>query len=41
MKKIPTHKSSKIKSFLAARAARTSEGFCFWGITPKPKIRIL
>jgi hypothetical protein len=41
MKKIPTQKSFKLKSFLAAQAAQTSQGFCFWGITPKPKIRIL
>jgi hypothetical protein len=26
---------------LGARATRTSQGFCFWGISPKPKIRIL
>jgi hypothetical protein len=41
MKKNPTQKSLKIKSFLAAQAAQTSPGFCFWGITPKVKIRIL
>jgi hypothetical protein len=41
MEKIPTQKSQKIKSFLAAQVARTSQGFCFWGITPKPNIRIL
>jgi hypothetical protein len=31
----------KIKSFLAAQVALSLQGFCFWGITPKPKIRIL
>jgi hypothetical protein len=34
-------KKLKIKSFLAPRAALSSQGFFFWGITPKPKIRIL
>jgi hypothetical protein len=41
MEKIPIQESWKIKSILAARAALSSEGFCFWGIIPKPKIRIL
>jgi hypothetical protein len=41
MKKIRNQKNLKIKSFLAARAAWISQGFCFWGITPKPKIKIL
>jgi hypothetical protein len=41
MKKNPTQESYKKKSFLATRAALSSEGFCFWGIIPKPKIRIL
>jgi hypothetical protein len=26
---------------LVARAALSSQGLCFWGITPKPKIRML
>jgi hypothetical protein len=30
MKKFPTQKFKEIKSFLAARVARTSQGFCFW-----------
>jgi hypothetical protein len=38
MKKGPTQKSYKKKSFLAARAALSSQGFCFGGITPKLKI---
>jgi hypothetical protein len=38
--KNPTQKSFKIKSFLAAQAALSSQGFCFGGITPKLKIRI-
>jgi hypothetical protein len=29
------------KIFLVARAARRTKEFCFWGITPKPKIGIL
>jgi hypothetical protein len=41
MKKNPTQKSEKIKSFLAARVALSSKGFCFWGIIPKPNIKIL
>jgi hypothetical protein len=41
MKKNPTQKSLEIKSFLAARAARTSKLFCFWGIAPKLEIGIL
>jgi hypothetical protein len=41
MKKSPTQKSKKIKSFLAARAVLSSQGLCFWGITPKPTIRML
>jgi hypothetical protein len=41
MKKNPTQKSLKIKSFLAARVALSSEGFCFGGIIPKPKFGIL
>jgi hypothetical protein len=39
MKKNPTQDNLKRKSFLAA--ALSSQGFCFGGITPKPKIRIL
>ena len=38
MKKSPTQKSKKIKSFLATWAALSSQGLCFWGITPKPMI---
>jgi hypothetical protein len=38
MKKNPTQKSFKIKSFLAARAALRSKGFCFWGIIPKQRL---
>jgi hypothetical protein len=39
MKKYPTHKNVlKTKSFLDARAALSSQGFCFWGITPGLKI---
>jgi hypothetical protein len=38
MKKVTTQKSLKTKSFLAARAALSSQGFCFWGITPGLKI---
>jgi hypothetical protein len=38
MKKNSTQKSLKIKSFLAARVALSSQGFCFWGITPGLKI---
>jgi hypothetical protein len=38
MKKNPTQKSLKEKSFLAARAALSSQGFCFWGIAPRLKI---
>jgi hypothetical protein len=34
-------KKFKNKSFLATRVALSSQGFCFWGITPKPKIGIL
>jgi hypothetical protein len=37
MKKVATQKSFKIKSFLVARAALSSQGFCFWGITPRLK----
>jgi hypothetical protein len=32
MKKNPTQKSLKIKSFFAAQTALSSEGFFFWGI---------
>jgi hypothetical protein len=38
MKKVTIQKSLKTKSFLAARAALSSQGFCFWGITPRLKI---
>jgi hypothetical protein len=38
MKKVTTQKSFKTKSFLDARAALSSQGFCFWGITPGLKI---
>jgi hypothetical protein len=38
MKKVTTQKSLKTKSFLAARAALSSQGFCFWGITLGLKI---
>jgi hypothetical protein len=41
MKKNPTQKSLKIKSFLAAQLARTSKLFRFWGIAPKVEIGIL
>jgi hypothetical protein len=45
MKKNPTQKSFKIKSFFGQKKTkrtvpRTKE-FCFWGITPKRKIGIL
>jgi hypothetical protein len=33
MKKNPTQKSLKRKSFLAAGVALSSQGFFFWGIT--------
>jgi hypothetical protein len=38
MKKNPTQKSKKTKSFLPARVVLSSQGFCFWGITPGLKI---
>jgi hypothetical protein len=38
MKKNPTQKSLKEKSFLHAQAALSSQGFCFWGITHGLKI---
>ena len=38
MKKIPTQKNLKTKSFLAAQVALSSQGFCFWGITHGIKI---
>jgi hypothetical protein len=41
MKKNPIQKSLKTKrtkSFLAARVALSSQGFCFWGITHGLKI---
>jgi hypothetical protein len=38
MKKISTQKNLKTKSFLVARATLSSQGFCFWGITPELKI---
>jgi hypothetical protein len=34
-------KKFKIKSFLAAQVVLSSQGFCFYSITFKPKIRIL
>jgi hypothetical protein len=37
----PTQKSFLKNKKLAAQAALSLEGFCFWGIIPKPKIRIL
>jgi hypothetical protein len=36
MKKNPTQKSLKIKSFFAARAVPRTKEFFFWRITPKP-----
>jgi hypothetical protein len=41
MEKNPTKKTFKIKSFLATRVALSSQGLCFWGITPKPNIGML
>jgi hypothetical protein len=38
MKKVTTQKGFKKKSFLTARAALSSQGFCFWGLTPGLKI---
>jgi hypothetical protein len=38
MKKVTTQKSLKTKSFLAARATLSSQGFCFWDIIPGLKI---
>jgi hypothetical protein len=40
-KNSPTKKILKNKIKLVAQAALSSQGFCFWGITPKPKIKIL
>jgi hypothetical protein len=39
--KISNSKKLKINKKLAARATLSSEGLCFWGIIPKPNIRIL
>jgi hypothetical protein len=41
MKKNPTQKAKKQKLCLVAQAAPRTKEFCFWGITPKPKIGIL
>jgi hypothetical protein len=38
MKKVSSQKGLKTKSFLAAQAALSSQGFCFWGITLGLKI---
>jgi hypothetical protein len=38
MKKVTTQKNKIKKSFLAARVALSSQGFCFWGIIPGLKI---
>jgi hypothetical protein len=38
MKKNPTQKSLKTKRFLVAQATLSSQGFCFWGVTPGLKI---
>jgi hypothetical protein len=40
-KKIQPKKAKTLKVFLAARAAPRTKEFCLWGITPKPKIKIL
>jgi hypothetical protein len=40
-KKKPTQKKKLKKNSLVARAALSSQGFRFWGLIPKPKIRIL
>jgi hypothetical protein len=39
--KIQSKKIKKLKVFLAAQVAPRTKEFCFWGITPKPKIGIL
>jgi hypothetical protein len=38
MKKVTTQKSFLKIIFLAARAALSSQGFCFWGVTHGLKI---